>query len=778
MDIEIKYIKRYGSRNHIWNIDGKDVNLVNINNEMYYYLLDLTKTIKELLNFKKEFIDLYKKESFYNLVRLSFIVWPNLSREYYYHFAKKLIEERVNISKTRLIERVFGHVSGIKFELLPISFSNVLNEIVNNKKFKLQCQDGDIAYIKNKGVRNHLWNIYGNEIWLRDISFKDYERLKNMIYQIKENLVNKIRFADLCKKEHFYNIALLSSVIWPELTNIYLLYFANKLTKNKKIISKYALAYSVFEVDYTDKNVPKEMDVILNNIVTREYEKQKLLFLEYNKKVSINQDIWEFYWLKGGSIRKTVLDFTNINKSNIRRETKHYFFNKLKFCSNYDNLRSELAHLKNGLIYIINKYNYVEFCADFTYEMIKSLKIFLETEARIKIKNKKFAVGSISKVISNCSNLIDYIIDFSDEIKTIKPKTNYFKQIIFHNRDNMCEKTEYIPEEVIEQLLHYIDELNEDYQKILLIMLNCGLRFKEVAYLDENCLDESKENEYILKYIPWKVINSRRKRGLEDYHRIIIKEHIYKEILDQIEKTKTYRQKLNIKQIFINNVGGYKYCIYQAGYFNKAINKLIKKYNITTLNGMLWKYNSRQCRKTLAVDMITNGVQPMQVSNYLAHLSEYTTNKYYNEVRKMKLSELNHEFFSKKFNVIISKEQLSKFDEEERKILYEEFCLSYREVELGKCIKHDSEGKCDKRNGRINCATCKYLCTGPQNLPKWEKMRDSEKKRLQEIVEIYKKEGITDYHNYRNYQRIKYHLDIYQNVIDKILEEVIEKDEL
>jgi len=61
----------------------------------------------------------------------------------------------------------------------------------------------------------------------------------------------------------------------------------------------------------------------------------------------------------------------------------------------------------------------------------------------------------------------------------------------------MEKNTEIIPESVVFQLLKHIGHLGIVFQRMLLIMLNYGLRFKEVVYLEEDCLKPIPgQNEY------------------------------------------------------------------------------------------------------------------------------------------------------------------------------------------------------------------------------------------------------------------------------------------
>lgn len=167
--------------------------------------------------------------------------------------------------------------------------------------------------------------------------------------------------------------------------------------------------------------------------------------------------------------------------------------------------------------------------------------------------------------------------------------------------------------------------------------------------------------------------------------------------------------------------------------------------------------------------MIENKATPDEIARQFDHVDTRTGKKYYAEIRKAKLADLNHKFFEKKFNLIMGDETMKKFSEEERRVLYVDFCLNSREVELGVCTKRFSDGPCGKRTGKSNCADCKNMCTGPKYLPKWILLRNSKKDILDELIRIYEAEGIKDYTEYREYQRELYWYNVYNNTISKII---------
>lgn len=153
----------------------------------------------------------------------------------------------------------------------------------------------------------------------------------------------------------------------------------------------------------------------------------------------------------------------------------------------------------------------------------------------------------------------------------------------------------------------------------------------------------------------------------------------------------------------------------------------------------------------------------------LGHVTHETTEKIYAEVNLKKIGELNHEFYQKKFSVILDDEKLKLFTEEERKILYIDFCLNRRNVELGVCTKHPSEGRCSLL-GYTSCASCPKLCTGQDFLSRWEELYNDSKNIIEEFVSTYEQARIPkeEYETYIEYRQEKKLCESYLETINTI----------
>lgn len=108
------------------------------------------------------------------------------------------------------------------------------------------------------------------------------------------------------------------------------------------------------------------------------------------------------------------------------------------------------------------------------------------------------------------------------------------------------------------------------------------------------------------------------------------------------------------------------------------------------------------------------------------------------------------------------------FSEEERRLLYVDFRLGNRRVEIGFCTRKLCEGACKSRSRTVHCVDCPQLCTGRQYLAYWLKLLESQKERMEKLCEEYQKAGIADYEGYIEYQQEQRLLCSYQKVVGVI----------
>lgn len=547
---------------------------------------------------------------------------------------------------------------------------------------------------------------------------------------------------------------------------------ASNFTKSREIISLkrfYCKMFGEYKYSLSEKRFPDELVVLIKEIVKREYELQCKKFVAENFAHSlVDENLWHWFYMNGPSLFMTTLDFEKIKCVSIRYEVKHFMRER------YHSTSSGRDTILDSIIFALNimteNNSEIHYFADI--DEVDARQLYMHMERQYTEETGK-SVSNIMRVFSSMAVVVDYLMsDRRDKgILTPKPHQNVFAKFRFHNVKEYKKRTEIIPEEVIEQIEMHILEIQPVYVLMYRIFSATGMRMKEVQFLEKDCLEKSRYEEFVqLRYKQYKTLTSRRKRGLPDYHKVMISKELADDITKQIAASKEIRDTSQLPYIFMRFDKNIHPTMVNMESYVLAINKLIKKHNICDEFGNLWHFTSKQHRKTIAVTLIENGASVDELSYWLGHLSRSTASTYYSEVRKAKLAELNTEFFRRKFELEISQEQLSQYTEEERKLLYVDFRLEKRRVEFGFCLRKVADGSCDKRNSLVNCVNCKNLCTGAKYLRYWQMMYSEQQKVVKELERIYFENKITEYHDFREYRQAKNLLNGYENIIKKIEE--------
>ncbi|MFI3173114.1 MAG: site-specific integrase [Clostridia bacterium] len=551
----------------------------------------------------------------------------------------------------------------------------------------------------------------------------------------------------------------------------YIKAMAKKFTENRLQISDTALFRSISHSKklsvlryYNEKFVD-----ILQKITQEEKKKQRKKFISENHlQINIDNDIWRIYGMYGGSLRNETADFRTINSPSLRLEVKHYFCYKFKY-SNKVNLSTFYA-MKIAINVLLNIKPEIHYFADITETDVRELLLFLETKYK-KNSGEKLSEYSIAKSINSLNNINSYLMGAfrNEKIRSPIPHVNPFENFIFHNLRKYTKTTESIPESIVYQMDIHSIELSNVNKLIYDIFTNTGLRLKEVYFLEEDCIEDSRyDNVYQLKYKPHKVLSSRKAKGLDECQRVMITRELANKIDNYISLTENKRAISGTKYIFLSDRPKCENIVMDSQPFIKSVKSLIVKHNICDDDGNLWKFSVRQLRKTLAVKLIEQGATTAELAYWLGHMCSDTADRYYAEVRKMKLAELNTQFFKEKFDILLSSEQMESYTEEERKLLYTDFRLEYRRVELGFCLHKSLDEVCPYRNSLYNCINCKNLCTGRKYLSYWQELFDQQKYIFNKLVESYTKSQIYDYTEYMEYKQEYKLLVSYQSIVSTI----------
>lgn len=552
----------------------------------------------------------------------------------------------------------------------------------------------------------------------------------------------------------------------------YLQRMASAITQKREQISHSALLLSMFHYEMSTLSLydPTFKEMLLKAVEQERIIQRKLFVAGNSKEVTPYRDVWKLYEPYGNVLRLKRLDFTTIKRPSLRSEVKYYF------CYLFEQRGKVYVPLFDACKLAINALADIApeviYFADITEGHVRTLVLALE--AMRKDDGEPLSQYYIAKSVNSLKRIMHYLMstERNTQIRAPRPRTNPFDIVTFHNLRQFNTPTEIIPEEVVEQLDLHREELSRQYRLLYDLFMNTGLRLKEVYFLEEDCIEESRyPNVCQLKYIPHKTLSARRRCGVGDYHRIMIPKDVADRLSQHIIEDADGRKTAGTSYIFRSRRLGYENAVIDAQPFVECIRGIIRKYDICDENGKLWHFTIKQFRKTLAVRLIENGATTVELAYWLGHLCSDTAAKYYAEVRKKKLAELNTGFFRKKFELIMTSEQLENYTEEERRLLYTDFCLGQRRVELGFCVRKAADEPCANRCSLYNCVNCRNLCTGKQYLPYWKGLLQEQEKLLDRLVEVYKSEGITDYSGYLEYRQEYRLLESYQSVVNMIEKE-------
>jgi len=733
----IKVIKRV-TASAVWEIDGASVPLQRRRN------IPEAKIISKIVEYKRilqerayESNNACLLEMFQFFGGVSFIkigmVYEDAFLECFSYYAKIFAEEWA-AGDCRLHSKNIGYPYVFQNMLDPIKydFRYILDEIPDSERF---CRAVDSAF---------------EEYWTPVVEslMREGKPLHGVGYRVGDVRLSKYMMA----------------VPWQ--IESYLSRLAGGYTKRREIISLRKLHCYIFGYGSRSNFAGgcEGLFALMKSVVEKEHDIQCVKFIAENRiAMDAGLDTWVLYQTHGVRLKYMVMDFTQIRQASMRIEIKYFLKNR--FSGTIRTSDRIFGAITDAVNRICDHNASIIYFADIDTVDVKALQLSMETDGCTQT--------SIMAAFTALRVMMDYLCggERADALKTPVPQGNPFRGVTFVNALSYSKNTPYIPDSILTELEKYVDTLNETDRLVFRIFNETGMRAKEVVYLREDCLKKARYDGFVeLKYIAYKVIKARRRAGLGDYHSVYISAELAAEISKQIKESAHIRKQCGLPYIFLHQNAGYKMTMYDVTYFIVKINKLIKKHNIRDESGELWNFTSRQCRKTLVVDMIENGATVEELVYQLGHLSQSTAMKYYAEVKDIKLAALNSEFFRKQFEVNIDDGQLCEYTEEERRLLHVDFCLGYRRVEMGFCVRKNHDGACRHMNVMYHCVCCPKLCTGAQYLPYWQRLFESEKKELETMLEKYKRNNIADHSGFVEFKRKCSLVAAYQDIVSKLQE--------
>ena len=185
----------------------------------------------------------------------------------------------------------------------------------------------------------------------------------------------------------------------------------------------------------------------------------------------------------------------------------------------------------------------------------------------------------------------------------------------------------YLPAAVLDQLNSHLGNLKPSWQRMILILEECGMRISELLQLPVDCLTQDARGVNYLRYMQGKV---RRENAIP----------VSAEVagLVQTQQAETRAGRLASGFLFPNAKGG----VLKQASFAHRINRLAYDHDIRGADGRLFRFQAHQFRHTVGTRMINLGVPHHIIQRYLGHRGPEMTSRYahiHDSTMRDKLSE-------------------------------------------------------------------------------------------------------------------------------------------
>lgn len=185
----------------------------------------------------------------------------------------------------------------------------------------------------------------------------------------------------------------------------------------------------------------------------------------------------------------------------------------------------------------------------------------------------------------------------------------------------------YLPSAVLDQLNLHLGNLSMPWQRMILILQECGMRISELLEPPVDCLTQDARGVHYLRYLQGKV---RRENAIP------ISPVIAGIVQEQQAAVRTGRTESEL--LFPNSKGG----VLKQASFAHRINRLAYDHDIRGADGKLFRFQAHQFRHTVGTRMVNLGVPHHIIQRYLGHKGPEMTSRYahiHDATMKDKLSE-------------------------------------------------------------------------------------------------------------------------------------------
>lgn len=532
-----------------------------------------------------------------------------------------------------------------------------------------------------------------------------------------------------------------------------------ELTANKRIIlSKTKIIDKCRELssgalfsDFMYARRTSSLWVQLAAYIDEKISKTNDAFFKTNKQ-EFRRDTWVIFYRMNDHYRSITMSFSGLNASPLKTALKEYCRHTIIENNYRYSPMKTLRELIDTITYLADTFSVVS-ASDVTEYQVLSVLRYYETE-------KGHKPCTIMERLTGLKGFFKY---YATTHKVSDPTLN----IKLNNLKEHRGSTDVIPDDILVYIDNHLKDIKQvDCMLAYRVLIETGWRFSDIRKIKPDDVKLSDDGTYgIITTISPKTRKARTKRLLGAEIEDVISLPLYEDIQKFLSDTANIREIYSIETLFYSIIKG-RVSTFRTDSLNRALNNMLIHAGIRSINESYLRFSAMQTRKTVASILVSAGAPIASVQKKLGHVSPQTAERYYAEVNKKKLAELNDEFYKQKFDVYMSPEKLKLFTEDERRLLYVDFCMNHRTVELGVCSKHPSEGRCATL-GHTSCASCPKLCTGKKWLSRWETLANDSAQLLQMFKDKYEAIGIPK-EEYSSYIEYRQEYDAYQHYLSVI----------
>lgn len=592
-----------------------------------------------------------------------------------------------------------------------------------------------------KPPRRTKLTINGNTVWLRALVCQ--EAALDWANQVREALADHSvpAIVELSRRLGSNNVRQLFAC-WPSEFRDYLSHFAAQLTEQRVVVERKPLMRAALGAYTAPTNFPASIMSCIDEVRQMEYRHQLAVFPR--NEFDQTADVWTLYYAVVDHLTQVRLRFDLIKPLGIRNACKAWAADQIQFQRRLTRVGACVGSAVTVFGIICDRRPEVMQIEDITLlDVEAAVDILQHTKTQ---HGKLYAPDGIRHLIVDCRNIYDHACGGPPDshYDTENPFTREFLRL-----EGMAVPIKGMPGDVHLKIVERAAQLHTLTGRLLVVLLDIGLRFKEAVRLKDDCLTRE-DDEWKLTYTPFKILEALIANGLPTTTTITIGSRAAAAILEQIAERQAERRADGVSFIFTKPSGLSRFAMPSPKKFADEVNRLIVKWGVTH-NGEPWHFSAHQCRKTIGHILADEGASSWEISQRLNHLAPSTSAQYYVKVGLERVASLNSHFFEEQFGGLLADQGADASSNARACVLAD---LPNRQVELGFCTKPVKDGPCGRHVGQVDCATCPNLWSGPEYLPEWTARMLYQKNRLDRLTEAYEHEGLSlqEYRQFREYQ--------------------------